>query len=411
MKRINMNKHRLQGFSLIELMIALVIGLIILLALTQIFMSTTRMNVAQNGLARLQENGRFLMLRLKNDIEGVGHQPCASISMESPQYIDQGFALKPFYSAVNLDNGLPVNGFIDPQYFLQGHECDASGTCQPDFNVSPGGNAYNTVPGAGTAAGNRAFQTDVLTMRLINGRGVLVDDSIFPSTDTLVKLEQDPTAEPLNLESGDQIIIGNCYKTLITDAVVQPDNKLSIPNVSVAWASRNSMTQVYNYTKDFETVSYYIGLKTDPSNANNLISSLYRVKNNEAPTEVAEGVERFDVEYGVKFSDGSSGYLTADEIQSASTLECVTPPIPPGDMTVTPMTNNAGCLWRSVFAIRVHVLLNTIYNSTTDAQESYVYSVDGPEDQIPTAIPSGIDPRKMFRREFTQTISLSSVNL
>ncbi|MEZ5473315.1 MAG: PilW family protein [Marinicella sp.] len=419
MKKKQSTYSKITGFSLIELMIAMLIGLILLLALTRIFANTSQMNIAQNGLARLQENGRFLMQRIKSDIENVGFQPCASISMESPRYIDQGFAVKPFYTTVQLTNGLPNNAdqLIDPQYFLRGHECDIDGNCLPAIDVSPGGNPYGVVPGAGTSAGSRAYLTDVLTMRLLKSRGVLIDDTGFKSTDTIVKLAQDPTAKPLLLESGDQILIGNCYKSLIANATVQPDNKLSITNdsglnpASVDWASKNSMTQVYNFTKHYETVSYYVGLKTDPSSPNNLVSSLYRVKNNETPTEVAEGVERFDVFYGVRFADGTSAYLTANEVQTGLVSSCVTPPVPPDDLSINPMYNGTGCLWRSVFAIRVHMLLNTIYNSTTDAQETYVYSVDGSTPQIPTTIPSQIDPRKMYRREFVQTISLNSLNL
>lgn len=408
-----------QGFSLIELMVAMVIGLITLLALTNMFTNVSQMNISQNGLARLQENGRFLMLRLKNDIESIGHQPCASISMESPQLINNGFAVKPFYTTVELNNGLPNNDnqLIDPQYFFQGHECNAVGTCSPAIDISPGGNPFGKIPSAGSTSGSRAYATDVLTMRILNSEGVLVDNESFDSTENIVKLSQDPTTKPLSLESGDQIIIGNCYKTIIANASTLADNKINIngdaglSNASMSWASKNSMTQVYNYTKDFQTISYYVGLKTDPSRSDSLISSLYRVTNDNNPTEVVEGVERFDVFYGVKLSDGKSAYLQADEMQTAFTPNCVTPPVPPNDLSLENMNNNNGCLWRSVFAVRIHVLLNTIYNSSPNSDETYVYSVDGPADQRPTTIPSNIDPRKMFRKEFTQTISLRSVNL
>ncbi|MFC3195066.1 PilW family protein [Marinicella sediminis] len=410
-------KNRHTGFTLIELMVALVIGLIVMLGLVQIFSNVTSMNVAQNGLARLQENGRFMMMRMKNDIEAISHQPCASISMDSPQVINEGFAVRPLYSAIELDNGLPSPGLIDPQYLIQGHECGVDGSCSPELNIQPGGHQNASIPNSGTSAGSRARFTDVLTMRVLTGGGVLVDDTVTPSTDTSVTLSESPTGPTLNLEDGDDVLIANCYKALISTAQPVGNNRIAISqglidsNASVSWASKNSMTQVYNFSKDFDTISYYVGLKNDPSTENRLISSLYRVENGEAPVEVIEGVERFDVSYGVRFNDGTMGYLTADDIQSAFIPRCVTPPLVPADMGLDPMENTAGCLWRSVFAVRLHVLLNTVYNSSPSDSESYVYSVDGFEEQLPNQIPSGLDPGKMYRREFTETIALNSNNL
>jgi type IV pilus assembly protein PilW len=413
----NVKQQNTHGFTLIELMVALVIGLIVMLGLVQIFSNVTSMNVAQNGLARLQENGRFMMMRMKNDIEAISHQPCAHISMDSPQVINEGFAVRPLYSAIELNNGLPAPGLIDTQYLIQGHECGADGSCSPELNIEPGGHQNAVIPSPGTAAGNRARMTDVLTMRVLSGSGVLVDDTVVPSTDNGVTLSVSPSDPPLNFEDGDDVLIANCYKALISNASFVGNNRLAIseglsdPNASVAWASKNSMTQVFNFSKDFDTISYYVGLKKDLSTNGRLISSLYRVENGEEPVEVVEGVERFDVFYGVRFNNGTIGYLTADEIQNAFIPRCVTPPLVPADMGLDPMENTNGCLWRSVFAVRVHVLLNTVYNSSTSDSETFVYSVDGFEDQVPSSLPSGLDPDKMYRREFTETIALNSNNL
>lgn len=414
---VMISKQNNQGFSLIELMVALVIGLILMLGLIKVFTNVSFMNVTQNGLARLQENGRFVMMRIQNDVEAIGHQPCASISMDSPTLIDRGFALRPMYAAVEMNNGLPSSGLIDPQYFLQGHECGVDGVCTPGLGIFPGGHSEFLMPAAGTTAGSRAKGTDVMTMRVISGSGMMVDDRVNPSTKSTLHLSGPPGDAPLNLESGDKVLIANCYKALITSAQIGGDNQLSIPlaNIdptsSVDWASMNSMTQVYNFSKDFDTISYYVGLKQDASDNTNLISTLYRVENGDDPTEVIEGVERFDVFYGVKFGNGSIAYLTADEVQSNNTLQCVIPPLVPADFGVDPMENELGCLWRSVFAVRIHVLINTVYNSTTSPSETFVYSVDGFQEQLPQNLPSGMNPKKMYRREFSKTIALNSINL
>lgn len=69
-----MNKER--GFSLIELMISLVIGLIILLGLVVVYVSAVRAHNTNNALAQVQENGRFAIHFLSNSIRQAGGTGC-----------------------------------------------------------------------------------------------------------------------------------------------------------------------------------------------------------------------------------------------------------------------------------------------------------------------------------------------
>ncbi|MFC1665831.1 PilW family protein, partial [Pseudomonadota bacterium] len=50
---------RTKGFTLIELMVAMVIGLFLLAGLIQIFFAGKQTYRLGDGLSRLQENGRF----------------------------------------------------------------------------------------------------------------------------------------------------------------------------------------------------------------------------------------------------------------------------------------------------------------------------------------------------------------
>ena len=81
--RQNMNKFsykKQQGFSIVELMVAGTIGIILLTGLVTVFETTSLMNKTQNGLARLQENGRFALLHMKKHLEQAAYQYCASTS-------------------------------------------------------------------------------------------------------------------------------------------------------------------------------------------------------------------------------------------------------------------------------------------------------------------------------------------
>jgi type IV pilus assembly protein PilW len=61
-----------RGFSLVELMVALVITLILLAGIGQIFLSSKKSFTIQDSLGRMQENGRYAMETVAQDIRRAG---------------------------------------------------------------------------------------------------------------------------------------------------------------------------------------------------------------------------------------------------------------------------------------------------------------------------------------------------
>jgi type IV pilus assembly protein PilW len=61
-----------RGFSLVELMVALVITLILLAGIGQIFLSSKKSFTIQDSLGRMQENGRYAMETLAQDVRRAG---------------------------------------------------------------------------------------------------------------------------------------------------------------------------------------------------------------------------------------------------------------------------------------------------------------------------------------------------
>lgn len=64
------------GLSLIELMIAMVIGLVLMLGLLRVFAASREAARMSEGLSRVQENGRFALDYLQRDLRMVGHMGC-----------------------------------------------------------------------------------------------------------------------------------------------------------------------------------------------------------------------------------------------------------------------------------------------------------------------------------------------
>lgn len=71
-------KIRQQGLTLIELMIALLLGAVLLAGILQIFGSTKQTYRMQDNMSRMQENGRFAMDFISKDIRMAGFWGCAN---------------------------------------------------------------------------------------------------------------------------------------------------------------------------------------------------------------------------------------------------------------------------------------------------------------------------------------------
>ncbi|QKZ06811.1 MULTISPECIES: PilW family protein [Pseudomonas] len=70
-----MRKH-CAGFGLIELMVAILLGLIILLGVLQIFVSAKNTYLAQNASAAMQEDARYALSKMVQEIRMVGMFGC-----------------------------------------------------------------------------------------------------------------------------------------------------------------------------------------------------------------------------------------------------------------------------------------------------------------------------------------------
>lgn len=67
------------GFSLIELMVAMIIGLLVLLATAGIFVSNRQTYDATESVGRLQENARVAFEIMARDIRDAGGNPCSKV--------------------------------------------------------------------------------------------------------------------------------------------------------------------------------------------------------------------------------------------------------------------------------------------------------------------------------------------
>lgn len=129
----------IQGLSLIELMIALLIGSILMIGVVQIFSASRTAYQLSEGMSRVQENGRFAMDYLQRDIRMAGHFGCVN---------DQARGQIPG----GMTSHFAANGPVDFGFSVRGFD-----------NASPAGIALSPARVAGT---------DSIVLRYMSGNGV-----------------------------------------------------------------------------------------------------------------------------------------------------------------------------------------------------------------------------------------------
>jgi type IV pilus assembly protein PilW len=73
---LHLSQFRQRGLSLIELMVALAIGAFLVLGVVTVFLANKDSARLENSLARLQENGRFALDLMREDLHRSQYLGC-----------------------------------------------------------------------------------------------------------------------------------------------------------------------------------------------------------------------------------------------------------------------------------------------------------------------------------------------
>jgi type IV pilus assembly protein PilW len=442
-------RPRAAGFSLIEVMVALTLGLLLSIGILSLFSNSSSMNRTQEGLARLQENGRYAVGRIMDDLRSGLSQPLSMEINSKKQIRTANGAIVPPLAAdvyvANLQNFLPrwgggtivPNGWpantpypLSPRWFLQGHECAVgSATCTPTVPT--------WLPAVGTAAGSRVRGTDVLTTRNLSSPGwslTRTGSAMACAGNVLNGVAVQPLLnEPAtNFVANDIAMIWSGNAGLVFQVAVAggagsnqalvPINVLGGSVPCLAAGAQNAPT-LYNLSRDLRTITYFVQLVADPNpdaTTNRLIPTLMRwvegaPLNTRAAEVVASGVERLDFMYGIEDRAGLLRFIGADTVlTSSSPTTCTNAPVQYESLAVVADQFEPGCLWRSVRNIEAHLQVNTINDQFTlsPADMAYRYSVNGTTVAYTTpappgaTLPNGLAAGRMLRREFTVQVSL-----
>ena len=159
--------YRMRGLTLIELMIAMLIGTILILGIVQVFACSRAAYQLSEGLARVQENGRFAMDYLQRDIRMAGHFGCVNdqaMMRQNPPALSTTFAAGA-HPALNF--GVSIQGYEAAGTGPGSNDVSLSATDAADF--APALPAEFSAQMADAVAGS-----DVIVLRYLAPEGVPV---------------------------------------------------------------------------------------------------------------------------------------------------------------------------------------------------------------------------------------------
>lgn len=307
-------ERKQQGLSLVELMVAMALGLLLVLGTAKIFTSNKAVYRVQDGMARIQESGRFAMQRIGASLRTAGFFGCAGLYLLTPNVI----ANSPPSDFSSITTGTPINGLDDVAT----------------------GNSFNAAAG-----------TDVITVR---GTGYRGEVGLTGSTTS--------SGAPIQVVNGYSDYAVNAL-LLITDCATGDLFRATNVSTSVGTTSiehttaknaSNSLSKSYGadalVLKPF-IHSYFVRNSGRDNSQGDDIMSLYLRDISGTDYELAEGVSDLQILYGVD----ADANRAADVYMDASTLTAA------GD-------------WDKVMSARISLLVDSIDDVL---QESATYTFAG----------------------------------
>ncbi len=346
------------GMSLVEILVALVISLVLIGGVIQIFIGNKLTYRVQDNLSRIQENGRYAIELLNQDIRMANYRGCAGPKASTAKNLLNNS------SDINWDflSTRPVQGFDNPS------------SSWPSALTNANLTSSNVVAG-----------TNVVTVRGpdTTNSGFVVSQT---SNTAALQVSQPPA---LNLQSNDIVMVADCSDIVVfqisgSTPVVSGDlSQINVAHIANASGSspgnsNNNLNKIFTGAEvtRLSAKTYYIGTGASGQPA------LFRRTPINGPQELVEGVENMQIAFGVDDAGicgtGSSDdgaidcYRRADEITAAA--------------------------WPKVRSIQIRLLLRSLENNMTPTTQSIAYNGG--------TVNSGTGADRRLRQVFTSTIGL-----
>ncbi len=279
--------NRQSGLSMVEILVALVISLFLLAGVVQVYTGNKAAYTFTDTIGRIQENGRFALDTMTQDLRMAGFYGCAIFDPEDMSNITNnldpnGVNYDPnVYSFDNPINGTENDGMNGSDSITLSGAKPGQYNVKPPYNVSTSANIFITA--------NTTVQPDDIVM-ISNCRGA----DIFQVTNTTQSGAANNMSVVHNTGVGEP---GN----------YNPDN--------CPGANAHCLSQTYGSDAALfrlQSVTYSIA----PAASGSGEPALWRTENNGAGEELVEGIEEMQVLYGLDTDDDDfpNRYVTSANV-------------------------------------------------------------------------------------------------
>jgi type IV pilus assembly protein PilW len=353
-----------KGITLVEVLLAIAVGSLLLIGLTEIFVSNKSTYNIQESLSRLQENARFAVQVLTKDIRMANFLGCAQ-----KNYNTSNVLISSAYRNVLDTEDDSDNLMWNYETGMQGFESVSGGFIPNRLDEIIGGVSPDE-------------SSDVISIKIAQEDGFSLkqdmadtedDDDNYADNEKLKIVTNNATS----LGPGDIAIITDCTTTTvfqITGFSNEGNGEGTIEHaandVSTGLSPGNYSDRLgYQFLEGakvipVETITYFVRDE-----------SLFRQIGRNSPQALIEGVDSIQVTYGL---DSARSDERADVYHTADTIDGLD-------------------AWRQVVSVRIGLLLRTT-DEVAPEKDAKIYQVNG-QDIDP------IDDRRL-RRLFSTTIAL-----
>ncbi|MGH8373254.1 MAG: PilW family protein [Gammaproteobacteria bacterium] len=372
------------GLSLVELMVALVIGLILTAGVISVYLTSKKSYSADTGLAQVQENGRFALSFLEPIVRMGGFMGCARTSNPT-NLVKSG--TPSVTSDPAYDFGSPVEGY---DFTNASVNTQVSGSYQLPTSISVDGSNSDWTPNPPSSLFDKLSYiipgSDILVVHEASASQYDIEPNPPGSTNyTQSSASGIPVASTYaaTFSVGQLGIIADCknadvFKVTDTGSGAGPIKYASTLSRSYGQGSQIASMQTYVFyigqsPTDKSPALYQVSFDTSGANAGQLGS----------PVELVPDIENMQVLYGVDTSSDkvANQYVDADTVSAA----------------------NAGLgEWGSVVTVRIALIARSddfITDQTPATAQTF--NLNGVTVTVP------LDRR--IRRQFVQTISLRNM--
>ena len=317
-------RAREAGLSLVELMVAMTIGLIITGMVGTVFISSKQSLRYQEATGRLQENARFAFDVMSYAVRNAGYLPCGPVS-STVKYAN---VVNDWSTSWWLDLSSPLVGYDGEESTFPSDFDDLDIAADSDALITVGVDAANETSVTGHNA--VSAQLDTATHSIPAGAILAVSDcaqtTVFQMTGPN---NANPTHIVHNTGTGEP---GNCTKLL----------GASCGKTAVAYTFRDGSTVMR-----LQSHAFYVA-PSQTGTGRSLWSLALNDSGSPSAVELIEDVEDMQLEYGEDTgTDGTPNrYVTADSV-----------------------TN-----WDNVIAVRISLLLSTREDNLTSVPQTYRYN-------------------------------------